>query len=119
MKSFRRLKESLKETYQIIVPQNKCERRICAVSLLWFLCFSLYFAFNVTFTENTELIQLTTKRPLPEYVHNGIGIELHSSYKDRSGDAVLISGPDLSLSGGISREYQLSEIMLQTKSLLI
>lgn len=56
MKSFRRLKESLKETYQIIVPQNKCERRICAVSLLWFLCFSLYFAFNVTFTENTELM---------------------------------------------------------------
>lgn len=56
MKLFLQLKDALKETYQIVIPHNRCEINIFMISLIWFLSFSLYFALNVEFSEMTELM---------------------------------------------------------------
>lgn len=61
MKLFQRLKEACKEIFQIVIPHNKCEINIFVLSLIWFLCFSLYFALNVTFTDITELMGYDSK----------------------------------------------------------
>ena len=61
MRFILRLKEALKETWQITIPHGKCETTIFAASLIWFLCFSLYFASIVDFSEMTELMGYDSK----------------------------------------------------------
>lgn len=61
MKLFYRLQEAVNEVYQIVIPHGKCERNIFVVSLIWFLCFSLYFSANVEFSDMTELMGYDSK----------------------------------------------------------
>lgn len=61
MKLFYRLQEAVYEVYQIVIPNGKCEKNIFVVSLIWFLCFSLYFAAIVDFSEMTELMGYDSK----------------------------------------------------------
>ncbi len=53
---FQRIKEAVKETYEIVIPHNRCEIIIFVVSFIWFQCFSLYFALIVDFSEMKELM---------------------------------------------------------------
>lgn len=61
MKLFYRLQEAVYEVYQIVIPHNKCERNIFVVSHIWFLCFSLYFAFNANPSDLGELMGYDSK----------------------------------------------------------
>lgn len=61
MRSFCHLKNAFKELFQIVVPHGKCEINVLAISLIWFLCFSLYFASNVDFSDMTELMGYDSK----------------------------------------------------------
>lgn len=61
MELFYRLKKAVYEAYQIVIPHGKCERNIFVVSLIWFLCFSLYFAFNANPSDLGELMGYDSK----------------------------------------------------------
>lgn len=47
---------SLKELYTYIIPYGKIEQTIFATTLLWFLLFSMYFAFSVDFSQQNEIM---------------------------------------------------------------
>lgn len=61
MRLFCHIKDALKELYQMVIPHGKCEIYIFILSLIWFQCFSLYFASNVDFSDMTELMGYDSK----------------------------------------------------------
>lgn len=56
MRSFHRIIKSLKEIINLAFPDGSFEIRLLSISLIWFLSFSLYFAFNVDFSQMKELM---------------------------------------------------------------
>lgn len=61
MKLYLRIKDALKETCKIMIPHEKCEICIWGISLIWFLCFSLYFAINADPSDMGELMGYDSK----------------------------------------------------------